>query len=228
VRIFLLVVLLLALPLSGAARPRASGGTGTLELNSMTAGATVFIDGKEVGALPLPGPLPLRVGQHTLKIAKRGYTEFLDVITIKRGKPTSLDIDLLPYAGIVRITSNIPGARVFVDGKFEGTTPLERELLIGKRTIRVTKAGYYDFIATVKSRAGLEKRLRVTLRMLPIGSTPYRPKPPPPARWYEKWYVWAGVAGALAVVAVAVAVPVAMAGKNRVDDWQPDIRYTAR
>jgi hypothetical protein len=227
VRPLVILTLLLALSPSVEGRPRA-GGMGTLQLNSMTTGATVLIDGKEIGALPLPGPIPLRVGKHTLKITKRGYTEFLDVVTIKRGSPTLLDIDLLPYAGILFVTSNIPGARVFVDGKFEGTTPLEKELLLGKRTIRVTKAGYYDFIATVKSLAGREMRIRVKLRMLPIGTTPYRPKPPPPARWYEKWYVWAGAAGALAVVAVAVAVPVVLAGKNKVDDWNPDIRYTAR
>jgi hypothetical protein len=217
------VVLLLA---AGAeARPR--GGTGALQLNSTTSGATVLVDNKEVGAVPLPGSMELPVGKHTLKITKRGYTEFLDVFTIRRGKTTKLDIDLLPYAGILTITSSVNGARVFIDGKYEGTTPVEKEVLIGRRTIRVTKAGYYDFIATIKSIAGQEKQLRARLRLLPIGTTPYRPKPPPPPKWYEKWYVWAGAAGALAVIAVAVAVPVTLARKNAIDDFGPEKRWFA-
>jgi hypothetical protein len=222
---FLVPALVLLVAAGAEARPR--GGTGSLQLNSMTTGAVVLIDGKEVGALPLAGAVELPVGQHTLKIMKRGYTEFLDVFTIARHKTTKLEIDLLPYAGILTVSSSVPGARVFIDGKFEGTTPVEREVLIGRRAIRVTKAGYYDFIASIKSIAGQDKALHAKLRLLPLGTTPYRPKPPPPAKWYEKWYVWAGAAGAVAVVAVAIAVPVTLANKNSIENWDPELRFFA-
>ena len=221
-----LLVPALVLLLAASAEAR-RGGTGQLQLNSMTTGAVVLIDGKEVGAIPLAGSINLPVGQHTLKITKRGYTEFLDVFTITRHKTTTLDIDLLPYAGVLTVTSSAEGARVFIDGKFEGTTPVEKEVLIGRRAIRVTKAGYYDFIATIKSIAGQDKKLHAKLRLLPLGTTPYRPKPLPPAKWYEKWYVWAGAAGAVAVVAVAIAVPVTMANRNSIDNWGPELRYFA-
>jgi hypothetical protein len=198
-------------------RKKRAGNQGTLVLRSMTEGATVQVDGTEVGTIPLPGPLSLPAGKHTLKLQKRGYTEYIDVVNIERGKATELDIDLLPFAGVLVVTSTARKARVFVDGKFEGVTPFEKEVLIGKRQVRVSKAGYYDFIATFKAAAGKTKRLHARLDALPVGINPYRPKPLPPPKWYERWYVWAGIAGGAAAVALAVALPVTLSKSNQRD-----------
>jgi hypothetical protein len=184
--------------------------TGTLVLRSMTDGASVQIDGREVGTTPIADPIVLPAGKHTLKMTKRGHTEYIDVFNIAQGKATELDLDLLPFAGVLIVTSTVAGARVFVDGKFEGVTPLEKEVLVGPKQIRVTKAGYYDFIATYKSIAGKTKRLSARLAQLPLGSDPYRPKPLPPRKWYEKWYVWAGVAGGAVAIALSIALPVTL------------------
>lgn len=204
------VLLSMLTPLDAAAQRRRKRPSGTLVLRSMTDGAQVQVDGKDVGVTPLAEPVTLPAGKHTLKMTKRGYTEFLDVFTIQAGKPTELDIDLLPFAGVLIVTSTVEGARVFVDGKFEGVTPFEKEVLAGKRQVRVSKAGYYDFLVTYKSIAGKTKRLGAKLAALPIGSTPYRPKPLPPPKWYEKWYVWAGAAGGAVAIALAIALPVGL------------------
>lgn len=214
-----LLVLLVAAPTAEGRRRRGRGSWGKLQVNSMTEGATVFVDGREVGSIPLSKPIRLKASKHTLKITKQGYTEYLDVFTIRRGKTTVLEIDLLPYAGVVVIEANVPQARVFIDGKFVGTTPVEREVLIGKRSVKVSKAGYYDFIGHLKTIAGKNKRLVVKLKPMPVGTTPYRPPPPPPPKWYEKWYVWAGAAAAVAAVTVAIVVPVTIANQDPVGDF---------
>lgn len=219
----MLVVTLLAGTLAStdveARRRRARGGWGTLEINSMTEGANVMVDGVEIGTIPFDKPVRLKAGKHTLKITKQGYTEYLDVFTVNRGQKTSLDIDLLPFAGVVKIIANVEDARVFIDGKFEGTTPLEREVLIGKRSIRVRKAGYYEHIGDFRSIAGKTKTIRIKLKPMPVGTTPYRPPPPPPPKWYEKWYVWAGAAGAVAAITVAIVVPVMVSNQDPVGDF---------
>ncbi len=222
VLVVFLLMLGLLLPSAEAARRKARP-KGTLVLRSMTDGASVQVDGQEVGVTPLPEPVSLPAGKHTLKMTKRGYTEYLDVFTIQGGKATELDIDLLPFAGVLIVTSTEQGARVFVDGKFEGVTPFEKEVLAGKRQVRVSKGGYYDFIATYKSIAGKTKRLSAKLAMLPIGSTPYRPKPLPPPKWYEKWYVWVGAAGGAVAIALAIAIPVATR-KDPIEDFAPEKR----
>lgn len=198
---------------------------GFLKISCPIQNATVIIDGEERGITPLPRPLRMRVGKHSLKLIKRGYTEYLDVVTIRRNKITLMDVDLLPYAGIFTITSNTEDSRVFIDGKFVGIAPLEQEVLIGKRTVRVAKAGYYDYIGTIQSIAGRSKRIRVTLFPLPTGTSPYRPKPLPPLKWYEKWYVWAGIAAGAAAVTLAVVLPISLNSKDKIEEFNPEYRW---
>lgn len=224
--LFSVLVLALAVGDADAKRRPRGGGLGTLQINSMTEGAGVFVDGKEVGVLPLKEPLRLKPGRHTLKLTKAGYTEYLDVFRVRAGRTTSLDIDLLPFAGVLIVTSTEPDARVFVDGKFVGTAPLEKEVLIGERTVSVKKPGYYDFIKKYKAIGGTTERITADLEAMPVGTTPYRPTPPPPPKWYEKWYVWAGAAGGVAAVTLAVVLPVVL-NKPAVDKFDPDYRWSA-
>ena len=219
---FLLVLLVGLMPLDAEARKKK--GFGMLEISSITKGALVRIDNKEVGTLPIKA-LRLRAGKHTIKVTKRGYTEYLDVFTIKPRDTTVLDVDLLPFAGVFIIACNEPDARVFVDGKFVGNTPVETEVLIGERKVKVTKPGFYDFFQALDSVAGKTLDIEVKLKEMPVGSTPYRPPPPPPPKWYEKWYVWVGAAGGLAAITAAIVVPVVLTSGDPIDDFDPDFHH---
>jgi len=220
--LLLLIVVSLVTDADGRRRrrrhPRARG-PGALQINSITEGADVIIDGNPVGKIPLGEPLKLAPGKHTLKMTLKGYTEYLDVFNIQPGQTTNLDIDLLPYAGVLQVTCNVEEARVFIDGKFVGTAPVEEEVLIGDRSIRVRKAGYYEYIGKFKSVAGKVQRLHIELKAMPVGTTPYRPPPPPPPKWYEKWYVWAGGAAAVAAITVAIVVPVVLVSRDDFGDF---------
>ncbi|MCA9670990.1 MAG: PEGA domain-containing protein [Myxococcales bacterium] len=206
-------------------RRRRRRGHGYLQLNSTTTGADVLIDGNKVGTVPLPDRLRLRTGKHTLKLTKKGFTQYLDVFQVRRRQTTKLEIDLLPVAAIFVIRANEADARVYIDGKFVGTTPLETEALIGKRAIRVRKAGFYDVLLEKKATAGQTINIEAELKPLPVGTTPYRPPPPPPPKWYEKWYVWAGIAGGVAAVAVTVTLSVTLATKDPIEDFGAQYKW---
>ena len=64
-------------PGSGAGRrvPAAGAGAATCE----PAGAAVYIDGEKVGTLPWEGEV--EVGEHTLRITKKGYIPLTRTIT---------------------------------------------------------------------------------------------------------------------------------------------------
>jgi len=53
-------------------------------------------------------------------------------------------------------------------------------VLIGKRRLRVRKAGYYEYIGSVECIAGKAQRVHVELKPMPVGSTfggrPRRPR----------------------------------------------------
>ncbi len=186
-----------------AAPPRPAGpviqAPGEVTIMSLTTGATIEIDGKVVGTVPLEDSLVLLPGQHTLKMTKRGFTEYLDTFEITPGDSLELEVDLLPFAGIVKITTPEPGATVKVEGKVEGVTPLDKDIPAGKKVIMVSRPGFYDEVKDLEIRAGEFYDLSFELRPLPKKEGPVAG-----GAFYEQWWFWTivGVAGAGAAAAV--------------------------
>jgi hypothetical protein len=106
--------------------------------------------------------------------------------------------------GSILVTSNVPGAEVFVDGNRIAQTPMEPAAVpAGPRQLRVHSARYTDFLQDIQVEPAQELRVDATLELLP-----------PPAEtaestaFYEKPWVW-GVAGGVVVVGVIVAIVIA-------------------
>jgi hypothetical protein len=70
--------------------------TGLLELRSNTEGATVTVDGKNVGVIPLPGMLQLTQGYHTIELQKTGFRTETRQIFIQSDSTLTITIDLIP------------------------------------------------------------------------------------------------------------------------------------
>ncbi len=211
---------------SGAARAQlvaaagSSGHGGAVDVVSTTEGAEVDIDGNRVGTIPLSGPITtLAPGEHTIKVVKPGFAPYIDVFKLDRRKPTRLEVELVPVAGVLKLKANVEAARVYVDGKFVGEAPLTTEVAVGARSIKVEKGGYRDFLQEIPSVAGQEVNLSVQLEELPMGLNPYKPPPPPPPKWYEKWWVWTVGAVGVAAVVTGVVVPVYYATRDPLGDF---------
>jgi PEGA domain-containing protein len=202
-----------------SAQPQAAGRAGALEVTSSTTGADVSIDGEHVGTIPLAGPITtLTPGEHTIKVEKPGFAPYIDVFKIDRKKPTRVEVELVAVAGVLKLKSNVDGARVYVDGKFVGEAPLTTEVPVGARAVQVSKGGYKDFFQNISAVAGLEVNLDVLMEELPVGVNPYKPPPPPPPKWYEKWWVWTVGAVGVGVVVTAVVVPAYYATRDPIGD----------
>lgn len=197
----LLTALALGVTPALAGNPGPSGPTieipGELVLTSLTTGATVEINGKVVGTVPLEDSFTLMPGTHTIRLKKRGFTSITEVFKVLPGETVELELDLLPYAGIVKVTSNPPGASVKVDGQVAGTTPLDQDIPAGRKVITVSLPGHQEEVRTVEIRAAQEVTLDFQLpRLVSAKSTD-------PA-FYETWWFWTiiGVAGAGTAAAV--------------------------
>ncbi|MFO0749235.1 MAG: PEGA domain-containing protein [Myxococcota bacterium] len=172
---------------------------GGVIISSTTTGAQIEIDGKVVGKVPIDDSIVVLSGQHTLKMTLRGYTEYLDTFEVQAGEEITLEVDLIPYAGIVRVNTTDPGATVKVDGKVEGVTPFDKDIAVGKKSLMVSRPGFYDDTRELEVRAGETYNIDITLKPLPV-------KPGEDSAFYKKWWFWTivGVAGAGAATAIAL------------------------
>lgn len=173
---------------------------GEVTIMSLTNGATIEIDGKVVGAVPLEDSLLLLPGKHRVKLTKRGYTIYDEEFDVAAGESVELEIDLLPYAGMVKIMTAEPGATVKIDGKVEGVTPFDKDVPAGKKLITVSRPDFYDEVRELDVRAGESYQLDIQLRAMPKK----RPDVAGGDEFYETWWFWTivGVAGAGAAAAV--------------------------
>jgi hypothetical protein len=58
------------------------------------AGARISVDGRLVGEAPLPGPIEIRSGEHTVHVAKVGYTSYSKTLTAAPGDRLSVSAPL--------------------------------------------------------------------------------------------------------------------------------------
>jgi len=109
--------------------------------------------------------------------------------------------------GLVVVRTGAPGDKVFVDGKLRGRTPLAplRVAAPGKIELRVSRGGHQDFV--VKLDIVPDARVEVTPTMTSTGEA---------TRWYQRWWVWAIVGGAVAAGAITVVAVAASDGPDRV------------
>ncbi|MDP7040256.1 MAG: PEGA domain-containing protein [Myxococcota bacterium] len=157
-RLYILpLILLLGLPQEAQAR-----STGRVSINAGLSGAAIWVDGRRKGKTP--AVIDLSPGWHTIRIKKLGYLEVTERVAVKARRLVKLTVNLLPFAGVLNIKANVSGAKVFVDGKSVGSTPLVRELAVGRRRIEVRARRHLTYKKTIDSRPGKTYKLNVSLR----------------------------------------------------------------
>lgn len=63
-------------------------------------GASVAVDGKVIGATPLPGPIAkVPLGEHVLRVSAKGYTPFEDKVVVRFQKATRVVVRLVVAPG---------------------------------------------------------------------------------------------------------------------------------
>jgi hypothetical protein len=172
--------------------PLAAQDEATLEILCNPDGATVYVDGQEVATTPMIEPVPVLAGDHLIRVDRPGFIAFEEPMSFMDGDEIFLEVELLPFAGIVRIVTAEPGATVLLDGQAAGTTPYEDEVTLGEHTFTVRRARYEDWTQTAVINAGEEYFFEATLVAVPdsgpevviTDTTPF----------YQEWWFWTGAA----------------------------------
>ncbi len=104
--------------------------------------ARVQIDGIDIGVTPL-SDVAIEPGEHQLTISKDRYLDYGEIITIEgRSVKQSYEADLEPAWATLSFTTQPVGADVIVDGELVGTTPLNADILQGRRDVTLKLVGH--------------------------------------------------------------------------------------
>ena len=136
---------------------------GSLFVESTPPGADVYVDGNYQGTSPVTVSAISR-GQHQIELHKAGYEVLTSTQNVDTGQGTVVNLALVPYSsssayGSIDITSNLPGALVYLDGTYKGSTPSGSAYNIisispGTHTLFLHLPGYSDITQTIQVSAG--------------------------------------------------------------------------
>ena len=117
-------------------------------------GARVLIDGVDVGTTPLT-ELDVEPGSHTLTLSAERYLDASQTIEIEgRRQRQEFSSRLNPAWATVSFTTVPAGAELLVDGESQGTTPLNAEILQGRREVMLKLSGFKAWQERVELSAG--------------------------------------------------------------------------
>lgn len=80
--------------------------------------------------------------------------------------PGDRETSAAPEKVQVQITSEPPGADIFVDDAFVGSTPSKVPLAVGERTVRVTRSGFAEWRRKVRIEASSVLTLNAVLEKM--------------------------------------------------------------
>ena len=108
--------------------------------------AVVTIDQKRIDLKTTDGILqiPLDKGIHQCEISASGYFPKKKTITVKGTETQSFTFDLEPITFPLNITTNVPKAKVYIDGNYFGTADQKIWISGGKHSLRLQAKGYND------------------------------------------------------------------------------------
>lgn len=213
-----------ATPAAPSAPVSSAAAFNDLTLACSTPNADVYVDGEMIGKAPIDLPVPVAVGQHTIKVTKPGFAPYIDVFTAKPGKPVRLAVELVPISGVLHVTSSLKEVRVLVDGRYVGDAPVDVEIEVGPRAVQISKRCYQEMFKNVMSVAGQEIPVAAELAEMPADSNPCVVKALPPPKWYQKKWVW-GVIAATVVVAAGTTVGAVLGSQTKDPLAGSDVRY---
>jgi len=120
----------------------------TLNVFSTPSGADVYINGVYKGKTPL-SVSDLSAGSYNVRVTLSGYEDYYETVYLESGDVKQLNVTLKPISSEINIDSQPRGARVYIDGKYQGTTPITLYLREGRYTLTLSLEGYNDLTTEI-------------------------------------------------------------------------------
>lgn len=136
---------------------------GKMEIRTNPPKATVYIDGVKLGQVT-PLIIEKPPGEYELKIVKDQYYVDQRSVMIKDDMTVTVEVDLVPQIGKLIINSEPSEAKVYIDGKYIGVTPLTHDKPVGKYRVILKREGFRDHIGEAVVAADEALEINVELK----------------------------------------------------------------
>lgn len=113
---------------------------GKLDVKVSQSGATIKLDGVELGKSPL-NQIAVNTGTHTLEVTCPNYRTETRQITIKEGELSQVQFTLINTT-LFTINASPHGSTLYINGEHKGYTPYKVELPSGDYNIRLSHLKY--------------------------------------------------------------------------------------
>jgi len=145
-------------------RPKVLPKHVTLAVTSEPSKATVFIDDKYAGVTPLTvGQLP--PGHHFVKLTKRDHLPWTKLVELLYAQEKLNARLAVKPKGTILVTSEPPEADVYIDGEYEGKTPLEKKNVdANPYSVRVEREHFVPWETEVEVRGGQAVKVAAKLK----------------------------------------------------------------
>lgn len=155
-----------------------NGGTGIVRVMSDTPGARAFLDGTDMGPVPLDIK-DVKAGPHVVQVKAPGFQASSKDVVVATGGSQIVNVQLNPEVsadqGTLKVVSMVPDAEVVVDGGLVGKVPQEKKIASGDHTVLVRLAGFKAFEQKVRVEPGQTVTVQAELKgvgQLRVLSTP--------------------------------------------------------
>ena len=131
-----------------AAKQKEDKNSGIIVIKSQPNEAEIFINGDFYGRTPYIGKL--LSGQYELELKKESHLDYRDKVIILAGQTIPLNIKIMPKTQVI-VTTEPPGATVFINSKRIGITPYVFDgLFQGKHQLKLSLENYVDVDKTIE------------------------------------------------------------------------------
>ena len=139
---------------------------GIVIIQSDPEGANVELNGQKVGTTTGTYQANHYAGEYTLTLRKKLYHPASKTFTLTSGETLEIPvIKLKPKFGYLEVTTNPTSADVYLDEKYLGKTPLNKDKIAsGNHTLRITLDKYQKHQETVILKDGDEKKFDLNLK----------------------------------------------------------------
>jgi formylglycine-generating enzyme required for sulfatase activity len=138
--------------------------------------ASLVIDGKPIGKVP--GAYRVAAGKHQFRVAAPHYQEFISNVEVKGlGQKQTVTFKLRPLFSPVTIESEPSGARVALDGKEIGVTPLTAQIDAGTYSLSLLAQGFRPWENSIQVKAETPQKIGPVKLGLPDGTLSIRSSP---------------------------------------------------